>query len=316
MTLSPQKAADTAARDRPSGWRLALTTMVLVLIEKMLAHSYYVTIVYGDGNPEHFALWKFLVPGAVGLAGVWMIWTGLKRDDVKASLLGFLGASLMWTSFVEVGLAALAQANHIPMVLDRSVAVGVSGSARGLMGEHVIHETAIPFALLTFLLIGMNKDTRCRLILWVRAMLRLSPGKPTPRYQPQYAMVTAREYFYVNWFLYGSTVLLVDPRLLGATHPVTYAVGAIVAIWGAWLLFVRLPRIREAGLSIRYAVAAVGISWLCFELPVLWGWYKEPWVWYWKFPGYLFMPVAALVFGLAIRSLWRAPAGGGAGTPA
>src|SRR5210317_2039714 len=91
---------------------LGCVIVVMMMCEKMLAHTYTVINIYVLPAP-----WKWLVPAIVGCIGVWLILRGMNRDEVKGSLLGYLGAVLIWMSWFESGMPLLAGTANIPAAI-------------------------------------------------------------------------------------------------------------------------------------------------------------------------------------------------------
>ena len=199
---------------------------LLLMLEKMLAHTYTVIIIYVLPAP-----WKYWVPALVGLFGVWLIVKGLGKDEVKGSLLGLLGASVVWMNWFECGLPLIADYNEIPKFLPSE-----GNMMAGLLGEHVILQSSALFCFLGLFFIMLNKDVRCRMLLWIRRRARLEVGKPTQAYRPNTARVAGFEYFFVTWFMYVVMLILIDPRLWGLYHPGTYTVSTALVLWSAYLL--------------------------------------------------------------------------------
>ena len=230
--------------------------LVLMFSEKMLAHTYTVITIYVLPAP-----WKYWVPGIMGAVGVWLVLRGLGKDEVKGTLLGYSGAVLIWMSWFESGLPILAAWDEIPMFLPET-----GNQMAGLLGEHVLLQASGIFCLVTLFFIMLNKDVRCRMLLWIRrrAGLQTAVGSPTPRYRPTVARVAAFEYLYVTWFMYVLMLWLVDPRLLGLYHWASYALSALVMAWGVYLAW-KLMKQREVGMAIRYAIGVAGVLWFIPE---------------------------------------------------
>ncbi len=274
---------------------LGLMLLVLMLGEKMLAHTYTVLTIYVIPAP-----WKYWVPGIIGLVGVWLVLRGMGRDEVKGSLLGYMGAVLIWMSWFESGLPLLARYSEIPTFLPEQ-----GNRMAGLMGEHVLLQASGIFCVISLFFIMLNKDVRCRMLMWIRRRLGLEVvGKPTQGYRPNVARVAAFEYFYVTWFMYVLTLVLVDPRLLGLYHPVTYLCSGLIMLWGVYLTY-KLTRQREVGLAIRYAIGAVGVLWFIPEILALYEVFYEFYLYVDRHP--LVMALVLLSVIAALRILWKTP---------
>ena len=290
-----EPVAESAVGETTGGWAsnlrrpplLGLMVLALMFGEKMLAHTYTVITIYVLPGG-----WKIGVPLVMGALGVALIIRGLGKNEVKGTLLGYTGSVLVWMSWFESGLPLIAEADQIPMFLPEH-----GNKMAGLLGAHVLLEASGIFLMLSLFFIMLNKDVRCRMLVWIRQRLGLKVGTPTPLYRPNVARVAAFEYFYVTWFMYVIMLLLVDPRLLGLYHPLTYLLSAAIVLWGLYLAW-KLTRQREVGLAIRYAIGTGGVLWFIPELAAL---YEK----FYEF--YLYSnrhPIAILVILAAVIAIW------------
>lgn len=281
---------------RSNIWAMSLLVYLFITLQKTLSHMYVVTMIYMF--PPDF-MWKYLVAFIIGCGGVVLVFKGLKHDEVKGSLMGFLGGMLVWDSWFEMGMAFFEHQNAIPMVKD-------AAGTPTLLGSHVIIEMSGVFLLTTLLVTLFQKDMRCRMLLWIRKTLGLreGTGKPTAGLKPQIARVAFNEYIYVTWFMYVFMIALIDPRIAGLHHPVTYAVSAAVFAWSVYLLYKQLKQ-NEVGLMIRYAIGAAGVAWYNVEIIVLWDWVDEYWVRPDLYPTACLLTIAAFI-ALA-RFIWVTP---------
>ena len=241
---------------------LGCLIVVMMICEKMLAHTYTAITIYVLPSP-----WKWVVPALVGCIGVWLILRGMGRDEVKGSLLGYLGAVLIWMSWFESGLPLLAHSAQIPPAIPEDGNV-----MAGLLGEHIFLQMSGIFCVVSLFFIMLNKDVRCRMLLWIRRRIGLTTvtGKPTQGYRPNVARVASFEYFFVTWFMYVLMISIIDPRTFGLHHPVTYTLSALVCAWGLYLLYKCIQQ-REVGLAIRYGIGAVGVAWFIPETFAFYG---------------------------------------------
>ncbi len=275
---------------------LGCLIVVMMICEKMLAHTYTAITIYVLPAP-----WKWVIPFIVGCIGVWLVLRGMNRDEVKGSLLGYLGAVCIWMSWFESGMPLLAHSAKIPPAIPEDGNV-----MAGLLGEHIFLQMSGIFCIVSLLFIMLNKDVRCRMLLWIRRKIGLveTTGKPTQGYRPNVSRVAAFEYFFVTWFMYTITLVIVDPRLNGLYHPVTYALSAAIALWGIYLMW-KLTQQREVGFTIRYGIGAVGVAWFIPEVLALYERFYEFYLYANKHPiamtAVFFAYVGILVF------LWRTP---------
>ncbi|MBB5210158.1 hypothetical protein [Microbulbifer hydrolyticus] len=289
-----------AAIDTPSSAKsriygapyLGLLALTWIVLEKMIAHIYLVTLIYA-GIPMAVS---YAVAFVVGLLGLALVWKGLDQNEVRGTWMGFVGGSLIWVFWFEMYLHFIGGENNFALamtdsgsqyLLKEDLAALFAGDQSiprpYFMGAHVFLQSSTLFCFMLMIYMGMNKDVRCRLILWVRKLFGLRPGKPTAGYKPQYARVAAAELFFVNWFMYTLMLVVNDERILGLHHVGNYVAFAAVAIWSAIIIGKQFKQ-KEAGLAIRYAIAVGGVFWYLPEQMVLWELFREPWVFYLEFP--------------------------------
>jgi len=275
---------------------LGILVILLFMCEKMLAHTYTGITIYVLPAP-----WSYIVPGVIGLLGVFMVIRGLGKDEVKGTMLGWGGAVLIWMSWFESGLHILAGYNNIDMVVPKE-----GNMMAGLLGEHVILQASGIFCVVTLFFVMLNKDVRCRMLLWIRRRIGLgtSIGVPAPGNRPNVARVAAFEYVFVTWFMYVLMLVIVDPRINGLYHPVTYTLNVIVGAWGVYLLW-KLTQQRETGFTLRYGIGAVGVAWYIPECLAL---YEHLYEFYLRPDLHpIAMTFVLVAFVWIIRVLWKTP---------
>lgn len=280
-------------RLRHAPW-LGLVILALMVGEKMLAHTYTAIVIYVLPDP-----WGFWVPAVIGALGVVLIIRGLGRNEVVGTMHGYLGSVLIWMSWFEPMLPRIASYNEIPRFLPEE-----GNRMAGLLGEHVILQSSSLFCLMLVFFLTLNKDVRCRMMLWLRRRARLNTGRPTAGYRPNVARVAAFEYFAVTWFMYTVMLVMIDPRLFGLYHPVTWAGTAVLTAWGLYLGF-KLCFQREVGLAIRYGIGAVGVLWFIPEMAALYEVFYEFYIYANRHP----VAVTAILLGFlyTIVLLYRTP---------
>ncbi|MDP5070326.1 MAG: hypothetical protein NWQ45_05445 [Congregibacter sp.] len=184
---------------------------------------------------------------ALASLGVALIWRGLKVADPAASILGYAGGALLWMGFFEwTWLNFSLWLGVDPLVIDGQAVLPPS-----LLLVQASTFIFLPLMVLT----AANKDTRCRMMLWIRRKLHLNTPTTSTVSQHSHhaARVSATETVFIIWFVYLLNIALYDPRLLGRS-PETYTISvALIGIWAGFLVS-RLLRIRSAGLAIRYAI--------------------------------------------------------------
>jgi len=205
-----------------------------------------------------------------GLLGFALVWLGFRRDELTASFLGFFGGALIFMFWIEPSFALFAERMGLEPLRHHGQVY--------LSPNLVLMESSAVVFLVVLVLLGANKDTRCRMFMWFHRNFRLRPNRPTPGYRRQYSRIAAMETIFVSWFFYIVIIGAVDPRLLGPAHPLTRLLTAAMFAWGVYLVGFKLPGLQAMGEAFRYAIAVAGVLWFCVEMTSLWGWYTEFWL--------------------------------------
>ena len=287
--------SDTETVKAPPRWLtsaplMGLVVLSMMIMDKPLGHTFAVGIFRYMMN-----MWGGLLALFGGALGIFIIYRGLKLDDIRASLSGWIGASLVWTCWFEFILHGVGDMFGIPYVKN-------AAGEPVLTGAHVILLSASPFCFMLLFLLGINKDTRCRMFMWIRRQLRMKPGKPTPGYKRQYSRIVAMETILLFWMIYIIDLIMLHPMVAGSDS------SSFLYFWialGVWLLylFYKLSKIRELGLALRYALPVSMFLWLFIEMGSQMHFYTEIWIEPAKYP----IPIL-IMFGymlLIISAVWR-----------
>lgn len=245
---------------------LGLLVFATILIYKPVAHILLVLQHQTFAAPE-----KYAVGALVGLVGFALVGLGLRRDELTASALGYMGGALIWMGWFEYTFDFFGAALQIPPLVDP--ATGKVALTPNLL---LIEASGVPL-LAMLALFGFNRETRCRLLMWVHRNTRLAPPRPTPGYKRNYAWVTAWETIFITWAFYVQIVLLYDVRIAGKDHGLTLVAFFAYLAWGSYLL-ARLVRHTEGGAAIRYAIPTTNVFWIAIEMGAHWHWFEEVWV--------------------------------------
>ena len=243
---------------------LGLLIFATIILYKPIAHTLLVLQHYvftGDS--------KYAVGLLVGLFGFWLVGKGLRRDELSATAMGYMGGALIWMGWFEHSFEFFGEALGVDPVM-------ADGQVYLTPNLALMEATAVPFIAM-MILFGANRETRCRLLMWFHRNLRTAPPKPTQGYKRNYAWVTAWETIFVTWAFYIMIVMLYDPRLAGIDHPVTYIAFGAYLIWGTYLLL-RLVKYNEPAAAIRYAIPTTNAFWITIEMASHWKWFPEIWV--------------------------------------
>jgi hypothetical protein len=266
---------------------IGLLAFVAVLLGKPVSHALPLLI---KATQATSAALPYLICAASGVLGFWLIWWGRDRDELTSTIAGYFGGTLVLIGWIE----------------------GTFTLGGALIGISKLQ--AIEFSLFIYLTLlvffWMNKDSGCRMFMFINRHLRLRPGRATVGYRKNYARITALETIFIVWGFYLISLLVGDPRMLGLglSHPVAPMLLCLVLAWGLYLLVVKMPKHDNPGLAIRYGIASVNVLWFCAELASLYGVYRQPWMKPFDNPGFMLTLMLGLVF--AWVGLMRSPGRG------
>ncbi len=226
---------------------------LMIMIEKALGHSYQ----------YHGA---FLL----GILGTILLGIGAKSGkETKATWLGFFGAILLWTGWVE--FAFVWSAHHV------GVQPFVENGEIVTKPEYLIMPSSIGLLFSSMLYFLFNGTTRCNFFTWFRRRLKLKLPNEGAGKKRNFAVITAMETIYIMWFFYILLLIVYDKSILGDQHPATYGVFVGSLTWSLYL-FIRLIKYRKIAPAIRYAIPTVVIFWNAVEILGRWDFFKEIWV--------------------------------------
>jgi len=244
---------------------LGLLAFFIPFMWKPVAHTMSVvnhTLVPGMGH--------YYSAGVIGVIGFIMVWTGFRKNELTGTLYGFMGGSFIFMGLVEPSFWLFADLMNVaPLIVD-----GVYVLSPNLL---LMQASATSFFVILILL-GADKDTRCRMFLWFHRNFRLRPNPPTPGYRRQPARIAALETIMISWFFYILIITLLDPRILGRDHPFTMFLFWAMLAWGLYLVAFKLAKFRAMGPAIRYAIPVAGILWFNVEMAAQWKWLVELWI--------------------------------------
>lgn len=269
-----------------------LLCLVTVFCGLALGHT---TVVLQWQFTGGVSLLDTVISMSLGSLGLVLVWIGLKKPEAPATVLGYIGGTLIWVGFFEWTWHYFGHWLKLEPVMDGDIPI----LAPGLM--MIQASSLLVITMLIFL--GMNKDTRCRMFMWFHRNFKLRPGKLTAGYKRQHARTTAMETIFLIWFIYLCAIFINDPRLIkyDSTAAMVITVGFVV--WGLYLAS-KLVKIRGLGPTFRYAIPTANILWLPIEAFSRWGLYPEVWV---KPMDYsLTMLMAFAVFTTIAVSVFRA----------
>jgi len=298
--------------------KIPLLMVKLNLIEKSeKTHNYWYSQFY-DKVPtipegyENFAgidNMVYLLPFIMGVVGIAIILWGVRRNtEVAGTWAGFVGASLLWTGWVEFSIHFHARYFGVKtLCADGTYAFGcatkefaeanpnldvVYGTAT--KPEYFLMQGSVGFMLVIMLYFMLNKETRCNMFRWMHKHFRIKVGKPSRGLTRNFANNVAIETLTILWFFYVYLMFLYDPTLIGEKHWFTYFSFGFFLVWSLYLIQ-RLIRFKRVTTALRYAIPTAIIFYNMVEIGGRWSWYKEFWVHPFEFP-----IASVLVFGAVI----------------
>lgn len=243
----------------PKGILAALVVLLLIPI----GHTIMVlTELVFPGN-------KFLIAGLIGLAGVVLLYGGVRMNEkpVTATMTGFLGGVLVWTGWVEFSFVWIAESLKVSPLKNGDEIVTKS--------EYLVMMSSTGL-LLTLVVFILFSQTGCHFFRWFQRRLRLKNAAIAPLKRPV-AAITFFETVMVIWTFYILLLLAYDENIAGTYHPFTYVVGLGSLLWSLYL-FRNLLRIQKTDQAIRYAIPTVVIFWNFVEILGRWDLLNEIWV--------------------------------------
>lgn len=242
----------------------ALLALFVVFVWQGLGHTVMILMERGFG--EH---WVYPASIAIGVVGVWMVWFGKKRQELGATLWGFAGGSLIWTSWIEFSFHYYARRLGIEPLIENGVIVTKQ--------EYLVMPASIGVLVATLLFFFNNKDTRCNAFRWMHRYLHLDPGPTESGAKRDISSIVAMETIYVTWFFYVFLLVLYDPNLGGGDRSIAAYVSLGVML--AWTLYLgnRLVRFQRMAPAMRYAIPTGIIGWTAVEIMGRWNLFTEAW---------------------------------------
>ena len=240
---------------------------------------------------------------ALGLAGFALVWIGMSRPENQATLLGWLGGSLIWCGWFEWTWLYTAHSLDIQPVLDNGMMI--------LSGELLMIQATTLLVVAILIFFGANKDTRCRMFMWFHRNFKLKPPeKMTPGFKRQHARNTAIETVFLIWTIYLFAIYINDPRGIRYDSITAMALTVGFVVWAIYLI-TKLFKIRGLGPTFRYAIPTANIAWLPVEAFARWGLYPEIWIKPKEYPVLMGLVLAVYIFG--IIAMYRTNSGASTG---
>ncbi|MFO1427682.1 MAG: hypothetical protein U1F11_12085 [Steroidobacteraceae bacterium] len=210
----------------------------------------------------------FLAAFIIGVVGVVMVWVGRDKSENAATLLGFLGGSLIWLSWCEFSFV---------FVADELSVADIRWGAKDTKAEYRVMLSSIGVMFSTLMFFFFNRDTRCNAFMWLHRNLGLKPGEKSSGQARNLASIVAMETIYVTWFFYIYLLVIYNPEFFGTDHWVTFVSCGMFLIWALYLIQ-RLWWYQRMAPALRYAIPTAIIAWNVNEILEKWGHLTEIWV--------------------------------------
>lgn len=249
-------------------WGRSLASFLFVLFTMPLGHA-VMKIMEHTIAPATLPVVAFIV----GFVGFIMVIAGVfVKGDLRQTLLGFFGALLFWTGWVEF---------LFQYYVDRFGMQPLTDPATGKVTqpEYLVLPATFGLLMMFYLLYIFSTRTGCYFFNWIQKKTLgrrrdIVVARPMTRHV---AIVTFMELNVMLWTSYVVLMFCYDTNFLGDTHPVTLAL-AVVCLVGSVMMFIRQTRLESWGANIRMSIATVVVFWTFVEILGHIGLFKEIWV--------------------------------------
>lgn len=229
----------------------------------------------------------------IGCIGVTLVWNGLNKEELRATLMGYLGGLFIWIGWFEFGFHYFAERFEIlPYQATERL---VSPPDLNLV------QASFPMLISLIIFYGLfNRQTKCNFMRWFHRNLRINPGTPTPNNGRDIARITAMETLLVVWFCYALWLLI---TYVGASLVV---LGVAYTLWLVWFVYIllRLIKINRPGYAFRYGIPVGIIGWVLIATPSHMGLFPVIWLKPFDYP--ISSGLALLVFIAVLAVLGNA----------
>lgn len=171
----------------------------------------------------------------------------------------------MWGGWVEFIYMSYAASLGVPPLIEDGVVV--------TKPEYLIMPTALPFAVLTFIMMIYGGDTRWGIVSLIRRMLNIR----TESRGANPGIWSLVELVLLIWYAYLALLLMYDKDILGDRHPATL-IFAFICLAVAITLFVKQLRTRSWESGIRQSIVTVCILWTWVEVMIRLKFFTEIWI--------------------------------------
>ena len=244
---------------------VGILAFMVVLFTMPLGHA--LMILMGQIFGERY---QYPAAAVLGLIGVVVIIIAVgRKSETWTTWLGFFGAVLIWTGWVEFSYVYYANRLGVEPLIENGEVV--------TKPEYLMMPSSIGILLGTFLYFFLMKDTGCRFVKWFHRNLGIFRNVAPSGRKRNVAAITAMETIYIMWFFYLVLMIAYDKGIFGDHHPVTYGIFFGSLLWSLYL-FSRLLKKANMAFAVRYAIPTVIIFWNSVEILGRWGFFKEIWI--------------------------------------
>lgn len=236
-------------------------SFIFILLMMPLGHAFVVLM-------SHYLSGWALTSSAVAL-GVLGVVGAVVADKMTnrdiATAIGAFGGVLVWGGWVEFIYMTYARGLGVPPL--------VEGGEVVTKPEYLIMPTALPFAIIAFIMMVFGGHTSWGVVRWLRCRLRITvvdSGRSS-------GLWTLIELVLLIWYAYLVLLIMYDKDILGDRHPVTIGF-AFICLAVAIELFVRQLRLATWSSALRASVVTVCVLWTFIEVMIRLGLFTEIWV--------------------------------------
>lgn len=245
--------------------RNGVFAFLLVLLLMPIGHSLMIL------NDELLEDQKYIGAIVIGLIGIALLIWGIKikANPTTATILGFLGAILVWTGWVEFSFMWIAEKENVENL--------VKGDTIITKREYLVMLSSLGI-LMTMTFYFLFTRTNCSFFIWFQKVFGFREDILTQTgYKKPNAVIVFGETIMILWFFYILLLVVYDDQIAGDRHWATLVVAFGSLLWSVYLIF-RLLQIMSFDYAIRYAVPTVIIFWNFIEIIGRWGLFKEIWI--------------------------------------
>ena len=242
---------------------IGFVSFLIVLLVMPLGHTLMILI-------ETFFPNNLLFPFLVGLIGAILIFVGgNKNSNLTATWLGFFGAILIWTGWIEFAFLFWAKKINLnPLIIDSEVYT---------KPEYLILPSSIGILFATLIYFLLNPNTRCNFFVWLQKIFRIKFKNGISQSKKNYSTITFIETIYALWFFYVLLLILFDKNIVKQNEFITLIYLFLNLIWTIFLLF-KLSKIKIIDLAFRYSIPTAIIFWNNIEILGKMNYLTEFWI--------------------------------------